>query len=349
MNRVRLPSRAGRRALSLVLLTAGLALLAGGCNPYPQNIFETKSDFAIKLQDLFVIILVVAAIVFVTVQAALIFAAIRFKRRDDRLPVQFHGSKKLEIAWTLAPTVALAFVLWPSTQTIFETQQPAPPDAMEVQVIGHRFWWEFRYPREGIVTANEVHMPVEKNVSFVMWSADVIHSFWIPALGGKRDVFPTSESAPHYNYLWWKPNPGSEGVYPGQCAELCGDSHANMRLRGIVDSQADFDAWVANERRPAVQPAAGSVEERGAQLFTNRGCAGCHTVSGTGAAGTQGPNLTHFGSRLTVASGMYPSTTEYLNEWLADPPRMKPGAAMPNLGLNDEERSALVAYLQALK
>jgi cytochrome c oxidase subunit 2 len=349
LNRVRLPSPAGRRFLSIVLLASGLAVLVAGCNPYPQNVFELKTDYAIKLQDLFNIILVAAAVVFVGVEGALIFAAIRYKRRNDKLPVQFHGSKTLEILWTVAPTFVLAFVLWPSTMTIFETQAPAPEDSLEVRVIGHRFWWEFQYPSLGITTANEVHMPVERNASFVMYSADVIHSFWIPAMGGKRDVFPTNLDNPHYNYLWWKPNAGSEGIYPGQCAELCGESHANMRLRGIVDSQADFDTWVANELKPAVTPPADTPAAQGAQLFQQRGCAGCHTVSGTPAEGKVGPNLTHFGSRTTVAAGMYDATPENIDAWLANPPKMKPGSAMPNLGLNEADRASLVAYLQALK
>lgn len=327
----------------MLLLTVSLALLAAGCNPYPQNIFERKSEFAIELDDLFYGLLIAAGFVFVTVEGALIYAAVRYRRRDgDRLPPQTHGNTTLEILWTAAPAVVLAIVLFFSTRTIFATQAPAPADSMQINVIGHRFWWEFQYPDLGVVTANEVHMPIGQTVNFAMRSADVIHSFWIPALGGKRDVLPS-----HTNYLWWTPN--ATGTFPGQCAELCGQSHAQMRARALVQTPEDFEGWVAQQRQPAVTPPPGSPAALGADLFQQRGCAACHTVSGTAAAGKVGPDLTHFGSRTTVAAGVLESTPENIAAWLADPPKIKPDSAMPKLGLSPEDTTALVAYLQALK
>lgn len=331
-----------RSALLVPALVLVVGLLASGCGAYPQNIFENKSDFAQDLDNLFSKILIAMAVVFFAVEGLLIWVVIRYRRRPgDRLPKQIHGHTTLEIIWTAAPAVVLAFVLVPTTETIFRTQAAPPPGTLQVNVIGHQFWWEFEYPELGVITANEVHMPVGQRITFNETSADVIHSFWVPALGGKRDVVPG-----RVNRLSWTPN--ATGTFPGQCAELCGYSHANMRLRAVVESQQDFDAWVAQQKAPAVTPTE-PLAVQGAQVFQQRGCAGCHTIAGTQAQARVGPNLTHFGSRQTVAAGIMDNTPENLRTWLADPPGVKPGAAMPNLGLNAEELDALVAYLLALK
>lgn len=331
------------RATAILLVTAvAVGLLASGCGAYPQNIFENKSDFAQDLDNLFSKILIAMAVVFFVVEGLLIWVVIRYRQRPgDRLPKQIHGNTTLEIMWTAAPAVVLAFVLLPTTDTIFRTQAPVPPGTLQVNVIGHQFWWEFEYPDLGVITANEVSMPVGQRVVFNETSADVIHSFWVPALGGKRDVVPG-----RVNRLNWTPN--AVGTFPGQCAELCGYSHAHMRLRAMVRSPQDFEAWVAQQKAPAVTPTE-PLAVQGAQVFQQRGCAGCHTISGTPAQARVGPNLTHFGSRETVAAGIMDNTPENLRRWLADPPGVKPGALMPNLGLSPEDLDALVAYLQALK
>jgi cytochrome c oxidase subunit 2 len=228
--------------------------------------------------------------------------------------------------------------------TIFTTQAAAPTNSLLIKVIGHQFWWEFQYPEFNLTTANEVHQPIGRTANFELTSADVIHSFWIPALGGKRDVVPGRT-----NYLWWTPDPNTSGVYLGQCAELCGYSHANMRMRGIVQTPEDFAAWVRQQQAPAATPPANTPAAQGAQLFTQKGCAGCHTINGTSAAGKTAPDLTHFGSRLTVAAGIMDNNTANVKRWLADPPTVKPGSLMPNLGLNGAELDALAAYLEFLK
>jgi cytochrome c oxidase subunit 2 len=212
---------------------------------------------------------------------------------------------------------------------------------MDVNVIGHQFWWEFQYPDANVTTANELHLPVGRTVNLVLHSDDVIHSFWIPALGGKRDAFPS-----HTNYIWLTPD--SVGEFPGQCYQLCGYSHGNMRERAIIQSQADFDAWLSAQQQPAAQPTEGNAAE-GAQLFQQRGCAGCHTIEGTPAQGKVGPNLTHFASRGTFAGSIFDNNAENIRTWLHDPPAAKPGSIMPNLGLNDHELDVLVAYLQSLR
>jgi cytochrome c oxidase subunit 2 len=324
--------------------------LIAGCNyqstdAYPQTTFALRSDFAVKIQQLFDTILWVAIAVFVVVEGALIWAAIRYRERPGSVPRRFHGHTLVEIAWTAVPAVALGIVLVPSTATIFDTQDEAkrPQDALQIRVIGHQFWWEFEYPTLGIVTANEVHMPVDKPATFEEQSADVIHSFWVPALGGKRDVTPG-----HVNYLWWTPN--ATGTFQGQCAELCGYSHANMRMRAFVRTQQEFDAWVRQQQAPAVTPPEGTQAARGAQVFQQRGCGACHTINGLqGAVGQVGPNLTHFASRETMAAGIMENTAANIRTWVSDPPRVKPGALMPPFDLGDEELDALVAYLQSLK
>ena len=184
-------------------------------------------------------------------------------------------------------------------------------------------------------------LPIGRTVNLEMHSNDVIHSFWVPALGGKRDAFPA-----HTNYVWLTPT--SLGEFPGQCYQLCGYSHGNMRERAIIQSPNDFQTWLQAQQQPAVQPTDPNAVE-GGQLFQNRGCAGCHTIAGTPAAARVGPNLTHFASRGTFAGSIFDTNAQTLRAWLKDPPAVKPGSIMPNLGLQDHELDVLVAYLQSLK
>ena len=184
-------------------------------------------------------------------------------------------------------------------------------------------------------------MPISKNVSFELQSADVIHSFWLPRLGGKRDVVPT-----HTNHIWLDA-PQQPGEYFGQCAEFCGASHANMRTRAYVETQASFEAWVRNQQAPATPPS--PAVSRGAQVFQSNACVGCHTIAGTNAQGTIGPNLSHVGGRNTLAAGVLQNTPEDLARWIRDPQEVKPEALMPKLGLAEEDIQAVVAYLESLK
>ncbi len=340
---VRQLRRLGRAGLFVALP----ALLASGCGgTYPQSTFLLYSDFARDIQGLFDQILFWAAVVFVVVEGILFWTILRYRRKpSDGVPPQIHGNTRLEVAWTAAPAIILLLIIAPTIQTIFKTQAPAPADALHIRVIAHQWWWEFQYtdPSLGVVTANEVHMPVGKTIAFEEQSADVIHSFWIPALGGKRDVVPG-----HTNHLWFTPD--TVGEFPGQCVEFCGDSHANMRLRAFVQTQADFDAWVRQQKQPAATPPASSADAaKGAQTFQTRGCASCHTIAGTPAQAKVGPDLTHVGSRTTIAGGMLPNTPNELRAWLRNPTGVKPGALMPNLGLSNDELDGLVAYLQSLK
>jgi cytochrome c oxidase subunit 2 len=343
MRQRRLSDLLRRPRRGLILLAVGaLVLLSTACAENPQTAFNPRSDYANAGLDLFILIIVLGVIIGVVVEIVLVATAIRYRRRaDDPLPPQIHGSTIIEILWTTGPVLVVGAILFFTLPVIFTWQAPAPASSMNVNVTGHQFWWEFGYPNANVVTANEIHLPVGQTVNLVLESDDVIHSFWVPALGGKRDAFPG-----HTNFIWLKPD--SVGEFPGQCFQLCGYSHGNMRERAIVQSPSDFQAWLTAQQAPAVQPTDPTAAE-GGQLFQTRGCTACHTINGTPAAGKVGPNLTHLASRGVIAGAIMDNTAPNLRIWLKDPPAVKPGSVMPNLGLNDHELDVLVAYLQSLK
>lgn len=211
---------------------------------------------------------------------------------------------------------------------------------LNVEVIGHRWWWEIKYPDHDIVTANEIHMPVGARVRFTLRSVDVIHSFWVPQLGGKMDLIPGRT-----NSLWLQAK--TAGTYRGICAEFCGDQHTHMQFLVIADSPADFQAWLDQQRQPAVQPV-DDVTRAGQQVFLTQQCAICHTIRGTDAQGVQGPDLTHLASRHTLAAGTLPNTTGHLAGWIVDSQQIKPGNLMPPMDVTGQDLQALLAYLNSL-
>lgn len=278
----------------------------------------------------------IATVVCVT----LAYVLMRFRERPGApLPRQTRGHTALEIAWTIAPALVLLVIAIPTIQVIFTTQGAARPDALEVVVVARQWWWEFRYPRLDVVTANELHLPAGRPVVLRLDGEDVIHSFWVPRLGGKRDVIPGRR-----NLITLTAD--APGEFWGQCAEFCGVSHANMRLRVVVDSPEAFEAWLTAQRAPAAEPAAAAAE--GQAIYARSACVGCHTIRGV-SAGTLGPDLTHFGGRSTLAAGLYPNTVEHVAAWVQDPPALKPGAKMPRLGLTEAQARAVATYLLSLK
>jgi len=221
---------------------------------------------------------------------------------------------------------------------------PQPTAAVEVTVIGHQFWWEYRYPSFGVVTANELHIPVSdpsrpRPTFLKLLSADTDHSFWIPQLAGKTDLIPN-----RVNALWMDPR--RPGVFLGQCAQFCGLQHAKMLQRVSVDTPDEFEGWIRAQREPAVEDQSTSA---GRRLFETTACINCHTVRGTAATGRFGPDLTHLMSRVTIASGAAENTPENLRVWLKDPDAIKPGSLMPAMKLSDVELDALVRYMQSLR
>jgi cytochrome c oxidase subunit 2 len=343
----------------------GLLLLIAGCGEnYHQTTLLPKSDITRLIDDLFRTTFWWAVVVFVLVEGALVYAIFRFRGKPgDPEPVQNHGNTTLEIVWTVIPAVILAFIAVPTVRTIFKTSLPAVNPQVDVEVIGHQWWWEYRYPKLGVVTANELVVPVGQMVNLRMWSADVVHSWWSPQLASKRDVFPVFANTKNkkINPLWFTAD--SVGDYSGQCAELCGIQHGRMGLRVIVKSAEDFERWVAKERpgsplvnaakvEPAVDSAwkADTVHTKGQAAFMAGGCISCHAMVGTPLAGAQnlrGPNLSHFGGRTTLGANMYQNTPTLLAAWLRDPQAMKQGSHMilPR-PLTEAEISALVAYLR---
>ncbi|WP_310568820.1 cytochrome c oxidase subunit II [Gemmatimonas sp.] len=433
------------RRLASVALLGALALGLAACGgEYPNSTFNPNSDYNAAIDALWDKLLFWGTLVFIGVEAALVYTIFKFRRRPDGgVPKQVHGNTALEITWTAIPAVILIFIAIPTVRTIFKTQAKAAPEALQVEVIGHQWWWEFRYPQYGITTANELYLPNGRTVNFQLKTVDVLHSFWIPQMGGKRDLISNRT-----NYLWFTPNKdlGSK-AWNGFCAEFCGPSHANMRFRVFTVTADEFGQWAAHQKQPASFPlatadvgaattvpavapvpaGAGSTPllqvsavtpavaadttaksapvpmwvfpkeriekefaftipktplttlisfdasllgkgdaERGRQLYSKSSCIGCHAIAGTPMnMANVGPNLTHVGSRHTIAGGLYPNDTKHLSYWIKSAPHMKPGSIMPSLGkgvtdpktkmvvnvggLTDAEVADIVAYLQALK
>jgi cytochrome c oxidase subunit II len=332
----------------LASVWCAICVVALGQSVHPVgDIFKPQATPAESVYHLSLLVLTVCAAIFLVVAGLLTFTIIRFRRKQDdgREPAQVYGSNHIEIAWTVIP-ILIVFVLTMATARIVVAIQTksAPKDALQVTVIGHQWWWEFRYPGLGIVTANELHVPVstaaKPAITFLkLQSADVAHSFWIPQLSGKTDLIPNRT-----NSMWIDPR--QEGTFLGNCAEYCGTQHANMLLRVIVQSSADFEKWAAAEKLSASRD---SRIKMARATFLSLSCVNCHTVSGTSAAGTFGPDLSHLMSRDTLGSGVIPNTTENLRAWVKDPQAIKPGNLMPNMQLNSRELDDVVAYLSALK
>jgi cytochrome c oxidase subunit 2 len=330
------------RVPGLWALGVGLALAGCGLLDSPATTLTPRSDFGGTSHRIFVQILRWDTAIFLVVQVLLLVAVFRFRERDPKaIPRQVRGSAMLEIIWTLIPAVILTFIAFPTVGAIFRTQAAPPKDALRVKVIGHQWWWEFQYPDLGVVTASDLHLPAGRPVSLEIASTDVIHSFWVPQLGGKRDAIPGSVT----RIVLTADAPGE---YYGQCAEFCGASHANMRHRAIVLAPEAFAAGAAKQKELAVAPPDGCPAATGLQVYRTGTCVGCHTVRGV-SGGAIGPDLTHFGSRRTIAGGILPNTPENLARWVRHAPMVKPGSLMPDQKLSDPEVAALVAYLQSLR
>lgn len=333
-----------RRNRRLAALSATLLLFLAACaENAPQDTLEPQGPVARDIERLINPVFIVAGVVFVLVEGLILLAVLKYRSKPDSPePEQIHGNTRLEVGWTLAPALILLAVAVPTIATIFDLAKK-PENPVNVTVIGHQFWWEYRYDDLGVVTANELRMPVGRPVFLTLNSDDVIHSFWIPALAGKQDVVPGRSNTMSFSA-------DAPGEYLGQCTEFCGDSHANMRAKAIAMAPQDFDAWVAGQRATAVTPTAGTPAEEGATLFAQKGCGGCHTVAGV-SAGVIGPNLTHFATRTTFAGSIFDNNDASLRRWLRDPQGEKPGNKMiiPGAPLTPDEVTKLIDYLNTLR
>jgi cytochrome c oxidase subunit 2 len=333
--------------LAVFLFSVPTCFAFAQSSPGP-DIFKPMSTPADEIHRLSLFVLVIAGLIFAVVFSLLVYAVAKFRERagrDDREPPQVYGSNQMELAWTVIP-VLIVLVLFFATARVIHSVQGAvpPPGAVEVIAIGHQFWWEFRYPALGIVTANELHVPVSDlahpTPTFVkLLSADTDHSFWIPQLAGKTDLIPN-----RVNSMWIEPH--ETGMYVGQCAQYCGTQHAKMLLRVYVDSPEQFNKWVASEKATS-SPSA--TVEAGRAIFEKTACINCHTISGTVANGRFGPDLTHLMSRETIAAGGALNSHEELKRWIHNPASIKPGALMPAMNLNDQDLEAVTAYLESLR
>jgi len=384
-------TRAVRLPRRMAFVLPLLLLLAAGCSPehYPQTGLRPLSDYARIGDDIQNTTFYWAVGVFVLVEGALIYAIFRFRGKpDDPEPRQVHGNTAIEIIWTVVPALILAAIAVPTVRGIFETNAiPKGPDVLTVEVIGHQWWWEFRYPDLKLTTANEVHIPVGQTVLVRMGSADVIHSFWPPRFAGKRDVFPNRETR-----MWFKAE--KAGEYPGQCAEFCGIEHGRMAFRVMAQTPDEFQAWVAHMQTlgpkraaaaaptdsvrtasagaavqtgqtPTAKPQAGAQDTAaaaqaappsdpayaaGEKLFMAKGCVGCHSLQAVDAPkGMIGPNLANVGARTYIGAGSFKNTDETLARWIQNPQALKRGVLMPNLGVTPDEAKSLVAFLRAHK
>lgn len=338
------------------LPVAVIALLLSGCSlDGPQSTFSPAGPVAEEQLGLFMWTWYLSIPVMVLVGGVLVYVIVRYRRRrnDDTIPGQTHGNVLLEIAWTTIPVIIVILVAVPTVRSIFRLQsfvEPGDSDVV-VNVVGHQWWWAFEYPQHGFTTANEMHVPVGAKIILNLDSADVLHAFWAPRLGGKVDLIPNQA-----NQLWLQAD--EEGIFYGQCAELCLGAHAYMRFRIIVESQEQYEDWVATYQEPAVQMVSSDpLVSQGRQLVATKGCIGCHTIDnyaeGVSVGQSNFPDLTNFGQRTSVGAGVLDATIENVTAWIADPQSIKPGNYMPTLWTEndpnrDAEAHAIAAYLLSL-
>lgn len=415
------------------MLAAVTLLVLAACSGgnYPNSTFLPTTDNNRDVTALWNRMMFWGTAVFVIVETILVFTIIKYRRRPGGPePRHVHGNTLMEITWTLAPALILVLIAVPTVRTIFKTQAKAPANALQVEVIGHQWWWEFRYPEYGITTANELYLPHGRPVNFALRTVDVLHSFWIPALAGKRDLISNKT-----NYLWFTPDSTGEAAFNGSCNEYCGSSHANMKFRVFTVAASDFETWAkhnaanavfpppaapaADTAAPLVRPAsnvtagaaaqpaapatvppaattpwqfpkekipahtmpqtpipaglsipdaviAAGDAQRGFQTYSRSACIGCHKIRGNPSSlGIVGPDLTHVGSRYTIAAGLFPNDAKHLAHWIKNARKMKPGSLMQTLGkgehdpimnmtvqaggLTDDQIADITAYLLSLK
>jgi cytochrome c oxidase subunit 2 len=312
----------------------------------PTTIFAPASTPAESIFGLSIFVILTVAAIFIVVFSLLAYAVVKFRNKgsDHRSePAQIYGSNQVELAWTVIPVLIVVALSLATARVLVSVQDASrPPNALDVIVTGHQYWWEFRYPGLNIVTANELHVPASdpahpRPTFLTLLSADTDHSFWVPRLAGKTDLIPN-----HPNRMWIDPH--EPGLFLGQCAQYCGTQHAKMLLRVYVQTPAEFDRWVREEQ----QVPHGSASA-GQRVFESTACVNCHTVSGTPAKGRFGPDLTHLMSRDTIASGAASNTHNVLRLWIQNPDAIKPGSKMPAMGLSDHDVDSVTAYLETLR
>lgn len=344
------PSRSFRflAALSAVLLVSAPVWAANKPSATP-NMFAPTSTPAQGEYELAIFVIAITAAILFVVGGLFFYILWRYRQKhaDTVEPAQVYGSQQVELAWTVIPIIITVVLFLTTARMIFAIQDnPKPKAALDVTVVGHQFWWEYRYPKYGVVAANELHIPVSTPerpmpTFLKLQSADVMHSFWVPQLGGKQDNIPN-----HVNEMWLDPH--VPGTYVGQCGQFCGIQHANMLIRVYVDTPDQFQRWIANQSQPGAQETAAEAAA-GRHVFETQACMNCHAVRGTVANGRFGPDLTHFASRDTLGSGEAANNLANIKTWVHDPEDLKPGALMPPMQLDETQLQQVSVYLSTLK
>lgn len=327
-----------RRGLVMALVAAfAFTLIPHSTHAQEAWPVSSVSPNAVAIANLFWFIVAIAAVVFVGVEGALLYAILKFRRRPGVTAAQFHGSTRIEVLWTVIPALVLLLVFYLTVRTMLDTRVPGG-DPIRIHAVAHQWWWEFDYGN-GITTANEIRVPVNEVVIVDLDSADVIHSFWAPQLAPKTDAIPNKTQQ-----LWF--NVQKPGVYTAKCAEFCGLSHTWMFFHVNAVSAEEYQTWVQAQQTPPGPPS--GLAAQGRQIYQAETCGSCHTITGV-SDGKVGPDLTHMGSRWTIGAGVLDNTTDNMILWLQNPPAVKPGALMPNYHFTPDELRALTAYLESLK
>lgn len=322
-----------------MLLGAALAAVAGaGCvEHHEQSMLHPAGPAAARIDQLWWFLLIVCGGVFLVTMGLLVAALAARPTPNNESPL---GMRFIVGSGIVLPGIILLVILIHSLQaTVALKASQAEP--LAIRVIGHKWWWEVHYPQQNITTANEIHLPAGRPVRFELRAADVIHSFWVPNLGGKMDLLPE-----HDTILWLQAD--HPGVWRGQCAEYCGGPHAQMAFPVVVHEEEDFAAWVEANQGPVSEPETARLQT-GHDVFFRAACHNCHAIRGTEAAGRIGPDLTHMGSRRTLGAAAVVNDHERLVAWISDPQVDKPGNFMPRSSLSREELETLADYLLSLK
>ena len=305
------------------------------------RVLNPNSPQARSIFDLGMLSGIIFAGIFVIVAGIIVFAVMRFRWREGEAdPHQLAGNKMVEIIWTVIPFL-IVVALFALTMRTMNLSDPPPPPEPDLVVIGHQWWWEARYPKSGVVAANEFHIPVGKAVSVRLDSSDVLHEFWVPELARKITAVPG-----HPNHIWLQAD--RPGTYLGICSEFCGTQHAWMHFLIVAEPEAEFAAWQKAQLLPAAKPVRDAAE-KGLALFQQSTCVNCHAIKGTTANAQVGPDLTHLASRRQLGAGIVENTPQNLRRWLADPQKIKPGVRMPDFKFSEEQVTQLGDYLETLR
>lgn len=303
-----------------------------------QSAFHTSSYQAEEISSITNYFFIAAG--FILLSVAVLTAYVLFRFREKKQHTQTKTiSQKWEIVMIGVPTLLVAVFLYMNINVLNKLHPSPEGKEPDVVITGHQWWWEARYPAGNVIAANEIHLPAGKKLLLKLQSADVIHDWWVPALGNKMDMVPTQD-----NYLWVTIK--SPGVYHGICSEFCGAQHAHMRIRVIAEEEEAYKRWLQEHQRPAISNAA---HMHGEQLFIKMTCGNCHRINGTGAQGNAAPDLTHIGSRSTLLAGLLDNNLHNLESFIKHPQKVKPGVEMPDMLLDDTTVSTLAQYLYSLK